>query len=299
MTTATTLTAPVPVGPYNRDQIDLIKRQVAVGVTDDELRLFLYQSARTGLDPLTRQIYAVKRSGRLTIQIAIDGFRLIAQRTGDYRGQVGPYWCGPDGVWVDVWTAADPPVAAKVGVWRKDFTDPVWGVARTEAYAARDARGAYAALWRTMPDTMVAKCAEALALRKAFPHELSGLYSGDELGPDHMTGHLTDTPDRVDVGTGEVLDAQAPAAAPDRPYVERATVRVLGIVKRKTSNGAEKYVITGDDQQTYHTFSLSVATAAKDAQGAGRPVEVLYLASKYGRQVQTLHEPDTGPEPAL
>lgn len=271
---------------YTRDQIELIKRQVAVGVTDDELKLFLYQCQRTGLDALTKQIYAIKRGGKLTIQTAIDGFRLIAQRTGEYRGQVGPFWCGESGAWMDVWLSSDPPVAAKVGVWRKDFAEPVWGVARTDAYAARGERGQFAGLWRTMSDTMIAKCAEALALRKAFPHELSGIYSGDE---------MAQSAGDVDQATGEIVADTTPAVA--RP--ETIEVKVLGIVKRQVKNGTEKFVITGDNQQTYQTFSLTAATTAKDAQAAGLPVLITYTETKYGRMISHLRERDPRPEPPL
>ena len=182
---------------WTPEQQQLISSNIAPGCTQDELKLFAYACQRTGLDPFSRQIYAIKRSNKLTIMTSIDGLRSIAERTGELDGS-STEWCGDDGIWADVWLGNKPPAAAKTTIWRKGCTHPFVGTALFRDYNASQG------MWNKMPAAMIAKCSESLALRKSFPHNLSGLYSSDEM-------------EQAETVTATVTSTPAPALAPAAP----------------------------------------------------------------------------------
>jgi len=177
---------------FTPEQRALIKRTIAKDASDDELSLFLTQCTRTALDPFSRQIYFMKaKNGKVTIMTSVDGLRLIAERSDKYEGQTQPMWCGADAKWVDVWLNKEVPAACKVGVFKKGFREPLYAVAIFNEYAQRqkydDKDGKYRAgdltdMWYSKPALMIAKVAESLALRKAFPNDMSGIYTGEEMG---------------------------------------------------------------------------------------------------------------------
>lgn len=163
------------------DRLNPVRNVLAPTLTDPELSLFAMIADRTGLDPFARQIYAVKRAGKVTFQTGIDGYRSIAARTGLYDGQDEPEYgpvcpCGkkPDG----------HPEFATVRVYRKGVGRPIGATAYWHEYKPEDQDF----MWVRMPRVMIAKVAEALALRKGFPYDPerrqgigADVYTADEM----------------------------------------------------------------------------------------------------------------------
>jgi phage recombination protein Bet len=190
--TATVMDTAAPL--VTPDQLDLIKRTIANGATDAELKLFLYDCSRRGVHPLDRLIYFTKRKGRYVPVTSIDYMRSQAAATGEMAGSDDAVFRIEEG-----W-----PQAATVTVYRLTAGQrfPYTATARFEEYKPEAD-----SMWKQMPFTMLAKCAEALALRKAFPKQLSGIYAQEELN-----GSSDDMADRPDREAGERMGVRAMSA---------------------------------------------------------------------------------------
>lgn len=232
---------------------------------------FLLHARRTGLDPIARQIYCIERGGKWGTQVSIDGARLVAERTGQYRGQTPTQWTDDGREWVDVWLAKTPPAAARVGVFREGFAEPLFAVATFDAYNAGSP------IWKKMPALMLGKCAEMLALRKAFPQDLSGLYSSEEMDQ---------------AGT----PAQAAVVAPAPPVHTQQAAIVAPVASRDWAAELEQVTTLEATADLYREaeaageLGVVVGLAGDKGDGSADTVIDLFWAKK--AQLQAASEPE-------
>lgn len=159
----------IQINHLDKDKIDLLKKTICKNASDNELQLFIHACNHTGLDPFMKQIYAIKRGDQMTIQTGIDGLRLIAERTGNYApGREPTFTFGEKNELISATSYV-----------KKRISDGSWHEVAATAFF--DEFNAGQNLWKKMPKLMLAKCAESLALRRAFPADMSGLYSEEEM----------------------------------------------------------------------------------------------------------------------
>lgn len=251
---------------WTPQQTDILRRELFPNITDTQLGLFAQVCQRTGLDPFAKQIYAVVRNTKdgpkMTIQTSIDGYRLTAQRSGRYNGQTMPEWYDGE-KWTDVWASDDPPVAARIGVYLTGSDRPTYGVAMFREYAQKTFKGELVAMWQNMPANQLAKCAEALALRKAFPAELAGVYTPEEMTVADAEETRLITREQADI-IGVIGDA---AGAPGKAWAKRAATRPADAWNDTLSAAIDALAAARNltDAQTSQLAAIATPDTATDA----------------------------------
>lgn len=239
---------------FNSAQRAMLAQLGLSDAPDGDLMLFSHVCQKSGLDPFRREIYMIGRNTQVTryekvdpndpesnqrkvtrwetvytIQTGIQGFRKrareLAEEKGDRLGFDGPYWCGEDGAWKEVWPAEEKPVAAKYIVFRNG--EPVPAVTHFTEYVQTvkvDGNTAPNSMWSKMPRNQIAKCAEAQAIQRAYPDELSGLILEDAAQVIDSDGQIineTQRPPTRARGTAALRDrAKAEAQAPNADVVQ-------------------------------------------------------------------------------
>lgn len=175
-------------GELTQQDVETIKATLAKGTTDSELKLFLAMARELGLNPFGNHLYAIKfwdseaKRYAMAPMVSTDGLLSIAERSGEYKGMLGPLYTADGKEWTDTWLEDKAPAAAKVGVLRTGFAEPLWGVATWKSYCQKLKDGSPRALWKTMPDFMLGKAAIRLAIKRAFPIQTGTDYPEPEAG---------------------------------------------------------------------------------------------------------------------
>lgn len=271
----------------SQEHLDLVRRTVAAECTDDELELFLHTASKYKLDPLLGEVHAIKRKQwnaekkqyveRLTIQIGIDGYRARAEGTGRYCPGSSRFDVVDSGkdrdmcCTVTVYKLVDDGKGG--GEWR-----PVEGTAWFSEYAVRikggDNAGKLVSMWQSRPKGMLEKCAETLAIRRAFPREVGGLRTDEEMGNAHH-----EEPETVETEAPGASLPPPPTSRPPEPEAEERSIyqpskeqsaRLTAILKKGKLGPSERALLVTalGDAETFDDYDDVLAAADRAASRA-------------------------------
>jgi hypothetical protein len=269
------LTKPAPV---TFEQLDLLRRTLAEGATDDELRLHIFNCQRLGVHPLDGLIHFTKRGGKYVPVTSINYLRSRADETGLHMGTSRPDYSGVEG-------AEDFECCIVVFKQVQGQRCEFYGIARFDEFVPADEKSGH--MWRKMPRNQLAKCAEAQGLRKAFPQQLNGLYIAEELewskGPQAPQGRTVrraseqkkDTAGTMQTGPLQVLD-----------------------VKAISTTKGEAFFVKMSDQQEYSTRDADFAAYLRGLKGGTGQVRLRYRVNEHqGRTYRNIEDLDTAEDP--
>jgi len=285
------------------DQTSFTDQQAAVlqhlgvdGASRADLDVFFHVVKRTGLDPFARQIYMLSRRtkdqrtgewvSKQTIQTGIDGYRLIGHRASRQAGttvSVGaPEWAADDGTWRPLWSSKwGHPLAARVTIRRGG--EPFTAVALFDEYKQTKRDGGLTSMWAQRPAGQIAKCAEALAWRMAFPQDLAGVYVEDELQ------HTDVDPARPRRESAAELLTQTPrGAAPSDDTTTGAPTPGVAVEVEGEDGRTSEHPSPADPVTPAQLKKIGAAMSAADIKE--RDLALAFVAEVIGREVSSRGE---------
>ena len=287
---------------FNKTQVATLRHMGVENAPEEDLRVFFHVCQRTGLDPFARQIHMIGRNAKVrdssgrerwttkyTIQTGIDGFRLIGRREANRRHEtisVPPHeWMHQDGTWRPVWSKQwGTPLAAKATVVREgqSFT----AVAMFDEYAQTKS-GGLTSMWAQRPAGQLAKCAEALAWRMAFPQDLAGMYTDDEMShaDGHAPGEQGEAP-RSATAKARQRMVEAQAATPE-PAADDEIIDAEMIEEQPADTGEQ---ISPAQQRALFAAFRDAGFTSDARSEEGRTARLAYLSSVVGQDVESTSE---------
>ena len=232
--------------------LQTMKATVAHGLNNEEFMLFTELCKSTKLNPFKREIWAIKAGGRLQLMTGINGYWAIANAHPQFDGTEQEIEVDPLG----------NPAKAICKVYRKDRRFPSVAIALMKEYR-KDSP-----VWREKPSVMLMKCAESVALRKAFPQELNGLYTQEEMPQEFSEQNIIQPVKAVTITERISAPAKVETPIEEKPYKydgrkikERSDLKMTWKIAQK-EYGAVKdgdYAYTDKEIQEWEFALESVA----------------------------------------
>lgn len=169
---------------YTPEQVQLLMRTVAKNATVDEFLMFANVCKTSGLNPLQKEIWFYKdNKGNCIITAARDGFLSIAQKSGEFAGLESAAIFSNDEFSIDhskhevhhIYKIKDR--GELVGAWAKTYRK---GCVPNITVVDNATYNKGWNTWKTHPQQMLIKCAEAISLKKTYG--ISGIVSMEEVG---------------------------------------------------------------------------------------------------------------------
>lgn len=241
---------------------DDVRMHICPQASAKEVAYFMELCRAQRLNPFLNEAYLVKFQGKpAQIMVAHKALVKRAENHPEYDGMEHGVVVMRDGAVHQEQRGAYYPEAGEVllggwaKVYRKDRRMPIYAERSFKSMNKGQAN------WKSMPDVMIDKCAQAAAIREAFPDELRGMYVQEEMG--------TMPAQQVQAEVSAPPESQTHVAMPEAPQEDIVWLR--NATKQLVEMGYDRDEVKAYLWQTYKTVGINAARAWVESQIDSQP----------------------------